>query len=64
MTMAKRTETFVNNFQNLNVNSFVADHLPFVAGQPQKKGLSPIIVKNKDIKICERCFLCRSIVFC
>ena len=44
--MAKRTETFVDNFQTFNVNCFVADHIP-VVGQPQKKGRSSIIIKQR-----------------
>ena len=56
MTMGKKTETFVGNFQTLNVNCFVADHVPFVVGQLQKKGLSPIIVKQRKKLKCGRCF--------
>ena len=40
MTLAKRKET-------LNVNCFVANHILFVVGQPQKKYLSHIIVKQR-----------------
>ena len=58
--MAKRTGTFQDNYHTLNVY-LVADHALF-AGQPQKKDLSPIIAKQR-IKICETCFLCRSIAF-
>ena len=50
--------------QPLNINSLVADHVSFVVGHPQKKCLRPDCKINKVIKICERCFLCRSIEFC
>ena len=35
-------------------------------GQSQKKHVSPVIVPiiQREIKICEKCFLCRSLVFC
>ena len=36
--------------QTLNVNSLVADHVPFAIGQSQKKGLSPDIVQQKSLK--------------
>ena len=36
----------MDNCQTLNVNCVAVDHVPFVAGQPQKKGLS-LIVKKK-----------------
>ena len=40
MTMARSTET-------LNVNCSVANHVTFVPTQPQKKGPSPITVKQR-----------------
>ena len=42
--MTGRKETFVDNYQTLNVNILVTDHVPVAVGQPQKKVSSPIIV--------------------
>ena len=41
-------------------------HVPIATGLPQKKGISPVIVKQNSsvIKAREQCFLCRSFVFC
>ena len=47
MTMAQMIEILVDNFQTLSVNCFVADDVSSVTGRPQKKGLSPIIVKQE-----------------
>ena len=44
--MAKGTGTLVDNGQTLCVNCFAVNHVPFVAGQPQKKGLSSIVKQN------------------
>ena len=48
----------------LSVNSCVANVLS-VTGLPQKKGVNPTFLsKIHRNKICERCFLCRSLEFC
>ena len=53
---------------NINsVNSSVVSRALFATGQLQKKGISPVPVNLKQssvIKICEQCFVCRSLVFC
>ena len=46
----------MNSSVNLNVDFIAVNHVPFVAGLPQKKGISRFV--------CEMCFLCRSVVFC
>ena len=46
VTLLTGSQETLEDCQTLNVNSFVADHVPFVVGHPQKKGLSPIIVKQ------------------
>ena len=43
-------ETFVDSCQTLNVNCFAVNHVPFVAGQPQKKGLNPVVKQLKYVK--------------
>ena len=48
--MAKRTETFVDHCQTLNVNCFDVNDVPFVACQLQKKGSSPIVKQLKYMK--------------
>ena len=59
-----------------DANCIVADHVPFVVWQPQKKGASPIIVKqrNKLINVkgvscidrlsvqCHHCLYCQNTV--
>ena len=50
---AKRRDTLVNSFVNcqpLNVNCVAVNHIFFVAGQPQKKGIRPIVKAIKYIK--------------
>ena len=37
----------VDNCQTLNVNSCAVNHVPFVAGQPQKKGSSSNVKQLK-----------------
>ena len=51
----------MDNCQTLDVNCIVVNHGPFVAGQPQKKDIRPIVKTNK---MCARSFLCKPIVFC
>ena len=46
----------------LTVNSCVANAY-IVTGLPQRKGVNPMSNVHRN-KICERCFLCRSLVFC
>ena len=49
--MTCRKETFVDNYKTLNVNCLAVNHVSFVSGQLQKKGLSPIIVNQvKQLK--------------
>ena len=46
MARAERTETLVNNLvncQSLNVNCIVVTHVPFIASQPHKKSIRPIV---------------------
>ena len=40
----------MDSYQTLNINYFSANHVPFVARQPQKKGLSPIVKQIKYMK--------------
>ena len=50
---AKRRDTLVNSFVNcqpLNVHSVSVNHISFVAEQPQKKGIRPIVKAIKYIK--------------
>ena len=48
---------------NFNVDSHVANaHI--VTGLPQRKGVNPLLSNVHRNKICEKCFLCRSLVFC
>ena len=50
MEMAGRRETLVDNCQTLNVNCFAVNHVPFVARQPQKKGIRPIVKQIEYVK--------------
>ena len=43
MERARKTETLVNNCKTLDINCFAVNHVPFVAGQSQKKGIRPIV---------------------
>ena len=48
-----RRETFTDNCvnaQTLNVYCHAVNHVPVVAGQPQKKGLRPIVKVIKSVK--------------
>ena len=45
MEMAGKKETFVDNCQTLNAHCYAVNRVPSVAGQPQKKGISPIVNK-------------------
>ena len=40
----------VQNIKNLNVNCHAVNHVPFVAGQLQKKGLRPIVKSVNSVK--------------
>ena len=53
--------------QNQSVDFCVVTPVHFVKGHSQRKAISPVIViniKTTNIKICQGCFLCHSIVFC
>ena len=54
MRKAGRTETLVDSFENVQnvqiLNCHAVNHVPFVTGQPQKKGLRPIIKVVKSVK--------------
>ena len=41
---------FVDSCQTLSVNCFVVSHVPFVARQPQRNGISPIVKQIKCVK--------------
>ena len=55
----------MEQYQTLNVKSLVTDLYLLLKGSCQKKAFKSHYCKpSRVIKICERCFLCRSIEFC
>ena len=55
----KKTVKACQREQTLNIYLVILNHAHIVKGQPQKKAISPDCSLS-EIKICERCFLCRS----
>ena len=50
--MTDRAQKGLEHYQTLKLNSFVADHVPYVVGHPQKKKKSsPIVKLIKSVKI-------------
>ena len=62
------TELTMNTILHQNVNLHVVKVVPFAPWHFQKRELSPacqnVIYERSQIKICEKCFLCHSIVLC
>ena len=48
ITQPTRSKETLEQCLTLNVNSLVADHVPFVVGHPQQKGLSHVIGKSTE----------------
>ena len=46
MGPVRMTEMCVDSCQTLNVDCFAVNYIPFVTGQAQKKGISPIVKQN------------------
>ena len=51
--LVKRAEALVKSFVNchtLNVNCNAVNHITFVTGQPQRRGLRPIVKAIRSVK--------------
>ena len=48
----------------LTYKLFCFNPVLFVKGYPQKKGESQLLLSLSKNKVCERCFMCRSLEFC
>ena len=50
VTRLTKSRKTLEQCQTLSVDSFVADHVPYVVGHPQKKGLHPVVKSIMSVK--------------